>query len=71
MLMKKLFSCFVFSMICLLPVAQDKFAYKAPSDKLVQQKLKEWGDLKFGLMITWGALQPVGRSGKLEPLPRR
>ena len=34
--------------------AQGKFDYKVPSDVLVQQKLKEWGDQKFGLMITWG-----------------
>ena len=31
-----------------------KFGYKVPDDILVQQKLKEWGQLKFGLMITWG-----------------
>lgn len=43
--------------------AQDKFGYKVPSDPLVQQKLKEWGDLKFGLMITWG---PYSQWGVVE-----
>ncbi|MEP7237997.1 MAG: alpha-L-fucosidase [Ferruginibacter sp.] len=40
--------------------AQDKFGYKVPADILVQQKLKEWGDMKFGLMITWGTYSQWG-----------
>ena len=43
--------------------AQDKFGYKVPADVLVQQKLKEWGDMKFGLMITWG---PYSQWGVVE-----
>jgi len=43
--------------------AQGKFDYKPPTDILVQQKLKEWGDLKFGLMITWG---PYSQWGVVE-----
>ncbi len=42
---------------------QDKFGYKVPADILVQQKLKEWGDMKFGLMITWG---PYSQWGVVE-----
>jgi len=42
---------------------QGKFDYKPPSDPLVQQKLKEWGELKFGLMITWG---PYSQWGVVE-----
>lgn len=40
--------------------AQQRFGYKIPEDVLVQQKLKEWGDLKFGLMITWGTYSQWG-----------
>lgn len=43
--------------------AQNRFAYQPPADPLVQQKLKEWGDYKFGLMITWG---PYSQWGVVE-----
>ena len=52
------FLLFVFSFTYI--TAQSKFDYKAPDDKLVQQKLKEWGQLKFGLMITWGTYSQWG-----------
>ena len=52
------FLLFVFSFSYI--TAQSKFDYKVPDDKLVQQKLKEWGQLKFGLMITWGTYSQWG-----------
>ena len=52
-----------FLFISVNTLAQGKFDYKVPDDKLVQQKLKEWGGLKFGLMITWG---PYSQWGVVE-----
>ena len=37
-----------------------QFPYKVPDDMLVRQKLTEWGQLKFGLMITWGTYSQWG-----------
>lgn len=37
-----------------------RFAYKAPADIQVRQKLADWGKLKFGLMITWGTYSQWG-----------
>lgn len=34
--------------------------YQAPSDTLVQLKLKQWQDLKFGLMMHWGTYSQWG-----------
>lgn len=34
--------------------------YIAPSDPLVQQKLKAWQDIKFGLMMHWGTYSEWG-----------
>ena len=48
-----IFFFFLFSLF-INATAQSRFDYKVPEDILVQQKLKEWGDMKFGLMITWG-----------------
>ncbi len=56
--------CFLFSFLFISAIgAQGKFDYKAPSDPLVRQKLKEWGNMKFGLMITWG---PYSQWGVVE-----
>jgi len=57
--------CFLFFFLLLFSAAtaQSKFDYKVPDDILVRQKLKEWGDLKFGLMITWG---PYSQWGVVE-----
>lgn len=59
--------CFFFSFFFFFFInditAQQKFDYKIPADLLVQKKLKEWGDLKFGLMITWG---PYSQWGVVE-----
>lgn len=35
-------------------------SYVAPSDPLVQQKLEEWKDLKFGLFMHWGTYSQWG-----------
>ena len=56
----RFFFIFFSTFICIKVNAQDKFAYKVPADILVQQKLKEWGDMKFGLMITWGTYSQWG-----------
>lgn len=57
--------CFIFFLFFISGTvsAQGKFDYKVPDDILVRQKLKEWGDLKFGLMITWG---PYSQWGVVE-----
>lgn len=34
--------------------------YEAPTDPLVQQKLKNWGDQKFGMLIHWGVYAVPG-----------
>lgn len=34
--------------------------YVAPTDPLVQQKLKTWGDQKFGMLIHWGVYAVPG-----------
>jgi len=49
------FLCFLFS-----DTIAQRFDYKTPSDTLVRQKLKDWGRLKFGLMITWGTYSQWG-----------
>ena len=38
--------------------AQDN--YIAPADPLVQQKLEQWQDLKFGLFMHWGTYSQWG-----------
>ncbi len=54
------FFLFIFSFSFINTTAQGKFDYKAPGDILVQQKLKEWGRPKFGLMITRGTYSQWG-----------
>lgn len=34
--------------------------YEAPKEPLVQQKLKDWGDQKFGMLIHWGVYAVPG-----------
>jgi len=43
-----------------LAVAAQHEKYHAPSDTLVQQKLNQWQDLKFGLMMHWGTYSQWG-----------
>ncbi len=39
---------------------QQSQLYVAPTDPLVQQKLKVWGDQKFGMLIHWGVYSVPG-----------
>lgn len=62
-LMKKLFF-FIASMFCLnTSLAQEHQMskdYVTPDDPLVQQKLDQWQDLKFGLFMHWGTYSQWG-----------
>ncbi len=49
----------LFTFAFLLSSAQHE-KYHAPSDSLVQQKLNQWQDLKFGLMMHWGTYSQWG-----------
>ena len=49
--------------------AQEK--YFPDPDPLIQQRLEEWRDLKFGLLMHWGTYSQWGIVEKLEYLPRR
>jgi alpha-L-fucosidase len=49
----------LFTFAFLLSSAQHE-KYHAPSDTLVQQKLTQWQDLKFGLMMHWGTYSQWG-----------
>lgn len=60
---------FLFAVICLLgqsTMAQEdnlhhqSSVYEAPQDPLVIQKLDEWQDLKFGMIIHWGVYAVPG-----------
>ena len=41
-------------------IHQQSTTYQAPSDPLVQEKLEEWQDLKFGIIIHWGIYSVPG-----------
>ena len=58
----KLYRLYLFLFFCCfyIIVPGQRFGYKPPEDVLVQQKLKDWGQLKFGLMITWGTYSQWG-----------
>jgi len=50
-------------MLVLLPsggVAQPAPPYTYPTDPLVREKLEEWRDLKFGLLMHWGLYAQLG-----------
>ena len=49
----------LFTFAFLLSSAQHE-KYHAPSDSLVQKKLTQWQDLKFGLMMHWGTYSQWG-----------
>ncbi|HPN58273.1 MAG TPA: alpha-L-fucosidase, partial [Chitinophagaceae bacterium] len=49
----------LFTFAFLLSSAQHE-KYHAPSDTLVQKKLTQWQDLKFGLMMHWGTYSQWG-----------
>ncbi|WP_419213607.1 alpha-L-fucosidase [Maribacter sp. X9] len=41
-------------------IHQKSTIYEAPTDPLVQEKLKNWGDQKFGMLIHWGVYAVPG-----------
>ncbi|TNE59932.1 MAG: alpha-L-fucosidase [Bacteroidetes bacterium] len=43
-----------------LPAQHDSRLYIPPADSLVRQKLQEWQDLKFGLLMHWGTYSQWG-----------
>lgn len=49
-----LFICFSGVVFAQNEVHERSTEYEAPTDPLVQQKLKKWGDQKFGMLIHWG-----------------
>ena len=56
----------VFFIICLCALnifPQEEYTYVEPDDSLVQKKLEQWQDIKFGLMMHWG---PYSQWGVLE-----
>jgi alpha-L-fucosidase len=61
--MKKILFLFILSVANTLLLAQKhnvSKAYVAPGDPLVEQKLAEWQDLKFGLFMHWGTYSQWG-----------
>jgi len=54
----KYFSVIFFLSISLIANTQNN--YVPPTDTLVQQKLQQWGDLKFGLFMHWGTYSQWG-----------
>lgn len=58
--MKKIiFFCFAILLISIAAFGQNT-GYVPPKDPLVQQKLAWWQDLKFGLLMHWGAYSQWG-----------
>ena len=43
-----------FSLTCSFELAQEKYEYTKETDPLVLQKLQQWQNAKFGLMMHWG-----------------
>lgn len=61
--MKKIFTFLVLSFFSAFVMAQKHNVskqYVAPGDPLVEQKLTEWQDLKFGLFMHWGTYSQWG-----------
>lgn len=59
MIKKILVFCFLLPIIQILAQEGEKL-YIAEPDPLVQQKLEQWQDLKFGLLMHWGAYSQWG-----------
>src|SRR5476651_2041644 len=57
--MKKLFILLVLPFTLFNAKAQNK-GYVPPKDLLVQQKIDNWQDLKFGLFMHWGTYRQWG-----------
>lgn len=60
--MKTIFikSILFFSFLCVYNFAQEKYEYTKETDPLALQKLEEWQNLKFGLMMHWGPYSQWG-----------
>lgn len=54
----KYLSIIFFLSVSLLANAQNK--YVPPTDTLVQKKIEQWQDLKFGLFMHWGTYSQWG-----------
>ena len=52
--MNKVILSTMLSICCLLPVKAQDEGYIYDTDPLIVQKLEDWQDMKFGLMICWG-----------------
>jgi alpha-L-fucosidase len=61
--MKRIFVLLCLSLLCSLSVVHAQETYVPETDPLVLQKLEQWQDLKFGLMLTWG---PYSQWGVVE-----
>jgi alpha-L-fucosidase len=51
---------FLFAFLCFNTFAQEKIEYVKETDPLVLQKLEQWQDMKFGLMMHWGPYSKWG-----------
>jgi alpha-L-fucosidase len=61
--MKKLIFISILQLLLLRTLAQEhqmSKGYVVPDDKLVQQKIKQWQGLKFGLFMHWGTYSKWG-----------
>jgi alpha-L-fucosidase len=63
--MKRLFVYAAFLLVCLLPLltqAQPKpgYVWQKPTDPKVLERLEEWQDIKFGLLMHWGTYSQWG-----------
>ncbi len=64
--MKKIisFAAILFFATAISTNAQEHTAslkYTVPADAKVREKLADWKKIKFGLLMHWGYIQPVGR----------
>jgi len=59
----------IFLALCVISLPAQEDRYVPPDDSLVLQKLEEWQDLKFGLLMHWGAYSQWGivESWSLSP----
>jgi alpha-L-fucosidase len=55
----KVITLFLTSVICMQTIAQEQQYFPDP-DPLIQKRLEEWQDLKFGLLMHWGAYSQWG-----------
>ncbi|MDD5508769.1 MAG: alpha-L-fucosidase [Bacteroidales bacterium] len=58
--MSKIAILLFFSIICIGSWSQEQQVYVTETDPLVLQKLEQWQDLKFGLLMHWGAYSQWG-----------